>query len=106
MAVGARDTALVRTLLQRALVSGSIVYVCITVPTLAASYWVFRLVKQPHLISLETVECLAIAPPAELVWVFITLVISTMIAQHKVRLGSLRILLNSMTYSNNVLGKQ
>ena len=85
MAVGARDTALVRTLLQRALVSGSIVYVCILVPTLAASYWMFRLVRQPHSISLQTVECLAIAAPAELVWVFSTLITRTMIAQQMVR---------------------
>ena len=84
MAVGARNSALVRTLLQRALISGSIVYVCITVPTLVASYWVFRLVGQSHSISLQTVECLAIAAPAELVWIFSTLVTRTIIAQQKV----------------------
>lgn len=85
MAVGARDTTLFRYVFQRALVSASIVFVVITVITMSVSYWLFLLVREPESVAMQTTICLAIVVPAELIWIFITLITRAMVAQHMVR---------------------
>lgn len=84
MAVGARDWMRVRTEFQRALVSATLIFACLSPPVVLLSYWGYLLFGQSSSIAATAAVCLAIGLPDELAGIVHSLVCKTLIANHKV----------------------
>ena len=84
MFVGALDWLRVRDMFQRALVSAALILLCLSIPAVLASYWVFLLCGQSTYIAATATVCIAIGIPDELACIIYTLINKTLIANHKV----------------------
>ena len=84
MAVGAQNSVLVRDMFQRALVSAALLFLCISLPAVLASYWVFLLCGQSASIAGSACVCLACGIFYEPACIVYTLINKILIANHKV----------------------
>ena len=84
MGIGAQDFQRVRDVFQRSVVSAALILVCMSLPVVLVSYWVFLLCCQSAYIASTSSVCLAIGMPTELAIILYTLINKTIIANHKV----------------------
>lgn len=87
MAVGARDWVRVRDMFQRAVISSVLLFVCISLPAVLASFWVFQLCGQSEYIAGTACACLACGIFYEPACIIYTLINKILIANHKVLYG-------------------